>query len=597
MMCFINKYINKTLSSKYYLVLFLSILNLWVMHQYFVYHDFLESELYKYSYIVNVGTIIIDISIIMALLLTLSFGRLRLSTYLTYILTLIWSFVNVFYGRFFFHYLSLSAVGQVGGLTDNVVIKSIFAGFQWTDLYYAFSLLLFLYVCCRNKLKNIKLSLGKIIFVLLVYPLISLIMIFLIYTSYHFLNSKTRSNLLLYKIRIVELVINPTKTRNTYPNNVIYHAGIVRSLFSELKELFTPYIISDEQRVRIEREFCNHENRFTEHLVNPEVKNVVFILLESFLSVTSDLIVDGKRITPYLDSLKHTEDVYYNGHVHSNITIGESGDGQFIYMTGILPHRSKYTVGEAKNNKLPYTLPRLFIKKMNIDYTEVILPTSLGVWQQENMNKVYGLKHCYTKNMVKDNQGEDLTDESVFLLATNTAKVSHQPFFSMVLSISTHQPYREMIDPLFRINDKNLPQEYLRYLNACHFMDMQIKKYFEYLKREDIYDNSLIIIASDHHAHLDALEMDGKISTDLPLYIINGNIDKTKAYDGPCNQLDLYTTILDILHIENEWRGLGYSLLNSNYHNSVSDQIYDISEWIIMGDYFSTKCKDNNIGN
>lgn len=589
MKCFNNKYICIKKLSNYLSVIFLSILNLWVMHHYFVFHGFLEGKLFKYSYIVNACTIVIDISIIMALLLTLSFGRLRLSTYLTYILTLIWSFVNVFYGRFFFHYLSLSAVGQAGGLTDNVVIKSIFAGFQWTDLYYVFSLLLFICVCCRNKLKNIKLSWKKIIFVWIVYPFVSLIMIFLIYSSYHFLNSGTRNNLLLYKIKIVELVINPTKARNAYPNNVVYHAGIVRCLISELNEIFSPYIVTNEQRIQIEQEFFNHENRLTEHVVNPEIKNVVFILLESILSVTSDLVVDGKRITPYLDSLKHANDVYYNGHVHPNITIGESGDGQFIYMTGILPLRSKYTVGEVKNNNLPYALPRLFMEKMNIDYTEVILPTSLNVWQQESMNRVYDLRHCYEKSMVDGNQGEDLTDESVFLLAMNTAKVFHQPFFSIVLSISTHQPYREIVDPFFHINDNNLPHEYLRYLNACHFMDMQVKKYIEYLKRENIFDNSLIIIASDHHAHLDAMGMDGKISTDLPLYIINGNIDKTKAYDGPCNQLDLYTTILDVLHIENEWRGLGYSLLKSNYQNSVTEHTYDISEWIIMGDYFSTK--------
>lgn len=584
-MYFIEKYIMR-LDKKYFLVWFLSILNLWVMHQYFAFNGFMESKLYIYSYVVNVCTIVFDISIVMALCLTLSFGKLHVSTYLTYIFTLIWSFVNLFYGRFFFHYLSLSTIGQAGALTDSVVVKSILAGFQWIDLYYVLSLFLFLYVCCQKKIKNIKLSWNKIICVGLVFPLISMVIVFLMYSSYHLLNSGTRGNLLLYKLRIAELVINPTKARNAYLNNVVYHAGVVRCLFSEFKEMLTPYIITDEQRVLIEREYSNHENRFTDHEVNPNVKNVVFILLESFLSVTSDLVVDGKRITPFLDSLKHADDVYYNGHVHPNITIGESGDGQFIYMVGILPLRSKYTVGEAKNNVLFDALPRLLVNKMNIGYTEVIIPTSLDVWQQASMNKVYGLKHCYSKNMVKGNQTEDLTDESVFRLAMNTAKTSNQPFFSMVLSISTHQPYKEIIDTLFCINDNKLPRGYRNYLNACHFADMQIRKYIEYLKSKNIYDNSLIIIASDHHAHLDAMGMKGKISTNLPLYIINGNIDKTKVYDGPCNQLDVYTTILDVLHIENEWRGLGYSLLKSDYHNSVSDSVYDMSEQIVCGDYF-----------
>ena len=70
-------------------------------------------------------------------------------------------------------------------------------------------------------------------------------------------------------------------------------------------------------------------------------------MLESFLSAPIGLTVDGKEITPFLNSLKEDSTVYYNAHVTPNITMGESGDGQFIFMTGLLPLRDKLTVGEA----------------------------------------------------------------------------------------------------------------------------------------------------------------------------------------------------------------------------------------------------------
>ena len=73
-----------------------------------------------------------------------------------------------------------------------------------------------------------------------------------------------------------------------------------------------------------------------------------------------------------MNSLKCLKDVYYNGHVVSNITMGESGDGQFIYMTGILPLRDKLTVGEAKSACFP-TLPRLIAKKFGTKYTEIVI--------------------------------------------------------------------------------------------------------------------------------------------------------------------------------------------------------------------------------
>ena len=557
------------------------------MHLFFLLTGCLEDKPFAYSYIVNFCTVVFDVALLMFLCLVLTSGRVRTSACITFFLTLVWSFVNIFYGRFFFQYLSLSAIGQAEGLTDDVVVKSMLAGFQWVDIYYLLSIAAFAVAFFRTRGHRGILSWKGIAGVLLV-PLTAILVVFTTYTAYHLANSGTRGNMLLYKYRIQELVTNPTECRNAYPNNVTFHAGVLRTLASEMSDLLIPYTLSDDQKSMIAAEYQRHEHRQTSgQKCQPDVRNVVFILLESFMSVTSDLIVDGQRITPFLDSLKHADDVYYNGHVRPNITIGESGDGQFIYMTGILPLRAKYTVGEAKHNTMPYALPRLLQAQRDVAYTEIIVPSSLRVWQQENMNQVYGLNHCYSKQQVEGNQGEDLTDESVFQLATTTDKTAHQPFYSMVLSISTHQPYREIVDPTFVLNDSSLPTGYLIYLNACHYLDLQIRKYFEHLKSEGLFDNSLIVIASDHHAHLDAMGMEGKISTDLPLYILHANIDCSKAYDGPCNQLDVYTTLLDILNIQGEWRGLGHTLLDSAYQNSVSASVYDISEQIVRSNYFS----------
>ena len=569
---------------KILLVLLMSILNLWAMHLFFVLNGYMEDVLFLYSFVVNLCTTFIDVSIILFIFLCLSLGKLRTSMLLTYITTLTWSFVNVFYGRFFYHYLTILAIGQVKGLIDPIVTNSILAGFQWSDIFYLISLGTFLYIILYLNIKEVKFSWWMILSILSI-PIVSLFAIFLIYSSYHIINSGTRGNDKLYKFKITKLVINPTKGKNIYPNDATYNAGVIRMLFSELVD-YLPYELTKEQRQYIIKEYKCKDKRTTGHTVNPQIKNVAFIILESFLSASSDLVVDNKQITPFLDSLKHTGDTYYNGFVHPNITCGESGDGQFIYMTGLLPLRLKYVVGEAKNNIIPFALPKLLKMHMGINYSEIITPSSLIVWQQENMNKVYGINHCYSKLQVKGNHGETLSDETIFRLASGTDKIKNQPFFSMILSISTHQPYNEIMDSDFVLNDYTLPEGYRNYLNACHYADKQIRKYFKHLRTEGVYQNTLIIITSDHQAHMDALGMKD-ITSDLPLYIIHGKIDKSKAYSGGCNQLDVYTTILDVLGIDNEWRGLGHTLLNANYKNSVSSTTYDISEQIIMSDFFN----------
>lgn len=156
----------------------------------------------------------------------------------------------------------------------------------------------------------------------------------------------------------------------------------------------------------------------------------------------------------------------------------------------------------------------------------------------------------------------------------------------MVLNVDTHQPYRKPVVDYFTLKDPSLPAPYKNYLIACHHIDNLIKDYFDFLKSHHVYDNSLIVILSDHHAHFDAMGMNGKIAMELPLYIVNGNIDKAEAWNGPCNQLDVFTTILDVLNIKNDWHGLGHTLLSSDYENSVTPQIWDISEMIIEGNYF-----------
>lgn len=159
-------------------------------------------------------------------------------------------------------------------------------------------------------------------------------------------------------------------------------------------------------------------------------------------------------------------------------------------------------------------------------------------------------------------------------------------FFSIVLTASMHQPYDKIIDSTFVIKDPSMNEELKYYLNACHYTDHSIGDYLLSLKQNGLYDNSLIVIAADHHVH--STDFGGGISNNIPFFIINGNLPQD-IYKGLCNQLDLYTTILNIMNVPNAWPGLGRSLLNNNYRRLKFLNLknrWDVSEWILMSDYF-----------
>ena len=291
-----------------------------------------------------------------------------------------------------------------------------------------------------------------------------------------------------------------------------------------------------------------------------------------------------------MNRLKRDSNVYYNGHMRPNVAIGESSDGQFIYMTGLLPIRSEITVSKVKHNTL-LGLPKLLKKKYPKMNCQMIIPTNPTLWEQQAMSDSYGFDVLYSKQDYKremnEEKSDDLSDEKIFAYASMKDQDLTSPFFLMILSMSMHHPYNSYVNHGFHISDNTIPEKYKNYLTTCHYTDIQIGKYLQHLKEKGIYDNSMIIIASDHDAHLKFLDMKDKMAPYLPFYIVNGGFNNEDAWNGECNQLDVYTTILDIIGIESKWRGLGHTLLTKEYEPSVTDKAQELSDWINYSDFFS----------
>lgn len=561
-------------------ILMLSVLNLFFLHYYFYFAGLLEWT-FMYSIPTNICSILFDSCFLFFLSLILCRGNIKPALAILYSITFLWSFVNVFYSRFFFQYMSISAIEEAHGLLDGIVIDTMMTGFSWLDMYYISSLTLFLFF--YRKSLNCHISLSES-FCLLKVAFFSLLFMFFVYSVYHFLNPRYRNNWEMYGFRISELFCDIT--RGGTPNLSHFQTGAVRSAIFETANLFVSHELTNEERKEIQNYYLPVEHRVTENLEKPRVKNVLFILLESFLSAPIDLVVDGQEITPFLNSLKRDSTVYYNGKMHPNITCGESGDGQFIYMTGILPLRYKMTVGAIKNQILP-AIPRLLKEEKGIKHTEIIVPTNPYLWQQKDVNSVYGIDYMYSINDICSNSDEIIDDSNIFQFASHVITPNIEPFFSMVLSLSTHSPYDSYIGENLLATNTSLPKEYRNYLNTCHFTDKQLRLFIESLKTNRLYERTLIVIVADHHAHIDRLNMVGRIDETIPLFIVNGNIDKSSSCTSACNQLDVYTTLVDLLDIDSEWLGLGHTLLQPKYQNSVTDEAWRLSEWIIDGNYFS----------
>ena len=563
-------------------MLTLCVLNLLFMHACVLQSSQIEEQLDGVSIIDNTCRVILDIWVLITLSIICFRGQLKYSVLVSFLITLIWSFSNVLYSRFFYHYITLSSMGEAGALADGLVIDSILAGIQIRDVYYVIVLIVFLFL--YHKCTSITVRIWTffrfvVVFVLSIY-------VFDILSHMFYCASQADLRYWGYYKRRVGRRVFGQNHFLALPIYAHFHNGSVKSLVIEsIMSMQDNIELDDDQKSIINNALKESEASMTASIPNKKAKNVIFILIESQMSFVIDMSVDGKEVTPCLNALKADSAVYYNGNVRSNITLGESADGQYIYMTGLLPLRSMVTVSKACKRKLP-GLPRQF-KKKGITHSRMILPTSSSLWRQDDMCKQYGFDHLYASNDYPGEHLQTLTDKQVFELASLIdKKESDAPFFSIVLTASMHQPYDKIIDSTFVIKDPSMNEELKYYLNACHYTDRSIGDYLLSLKQNGLYDNSLIVIAADHHVH--STDFGGGISNSIPFFIINGNLPKD-IYKGMCNQLDLYTTLLNIMNVPNAWPGLGRSLLNNNYRRLKFFNLnnrWDVSEWILMSDYF-----------
>ncbi len=549
-------------------IIILSIANLLVMHYYILFTCHSE-EAGILRFVSNALNTVFDIGLSFCIFYLITGKRVKLTLWLCFLISLTWSFSNIVYSRFFHHYLTLSAVGQSGTLLNGWVLKCVIESLRWPDLYFVFSFILGLYLLrIPHHIDMPRHIMSKTLLVLLSYLLMNIIA----YGCYSYV--KHPHHFFAY---FENKLKNRVYRTSGSPLYLHFQRGEYRSLCVELWLKHNGSMtLSSDQKFVLHKAVEHSQLAIADTIANITPKNIIFIIVESYLAWSSDLIVDGKEVTPYLNALKRDSTCYYNGAMRENVTLGESSDGQFIYMTGLLPLRSMVTASKACNSVLP-GLPKSLNK-----LSRMVIPTIRTVWEQDAMCRAYGFNKLYSCADFKGGSTNLLNDEQLFTMASGLDNnIGNNGFFSVILTMSMHEPYTSWIDPSFIITDSSIDKETAYYLNACHYTDRQIGRYLKTLKKKELFNNSIIVITADHAAHTDNFK---DISSNLPIYIIAQGLPP--MWNGKCNQIDVYPTLLDLLGIKQKWYGMGKSLLLENYTHRIGRKKWEASEWMILSDYF-----------
>lgn len=126
---------------------------------------------------------------------------------------------------------------------------------------------------------------------------------------------------------------------------------------------------------------------------------------------------------------------------------------------------------------------------------------------------------------------------------------------------------------------KNIIQAYL----ACvSFVDYEIGRVMEALKKSEYADNTVIVLWSDHGYRLGEKGTFAKHAlwepaTNAPLMFAAPNLPKGKVIDSPAEMLSIYPTLLELCGLPAYEKNEGKSLLSTMLNESINEDSYAIT--------------------
>lgn len=276
---------------------------------------------------------------------------------------------------------------------------------------------------------------------------------------------------------------------NSAAVNPVWH--LAYDTFHALSDNENPYTCMDP--VATEKtlsQFRLHQHDTSESILDVERPNVVVLLLESF---TADIVGEMKGdtgVTPFLDSLIRNG-LFFDS-IYSSGFRTDQGIASVLNGWPATPYHSIIRFVE-KCRKLP-SLPHQFAGAgYAVSYYYG------GESNFSNMN-AYLLEQGISRLVDINSFGSDAVrgqwgvhDEEVLLRQAADMSQTKQPFFSMVMTLSNHEPF-DVPGPA-KFNGTSAPD---RFRNSAYYTDKSLRTYFEAARKTEWYDRTLFILVADH---------------------------------------------------------------------------------------------------
>jgi phosphoglycerol transferase MdoB-like AlkP superfamily enzyme len=284
----------------------------------------------------------------------------------------------------------------------------------------------------------------------------------------------------------------------------------------------------------------------TIHLINVTKPNIILVILESFTADVIEPLGGMKGVAPNLNALCE-EGILFDNFYSS----GDRTDKGIVSILSGFPAQPATSIIKypAKTQHLPYL--NRYIKDLNY-----------------NTSFVYGgdIDFANFRSYITNSRFDHITTEDDFPGEVNYSKwgvhdhlvmdqaflecdSASAPFFKVVLTLSSHEPFDVPMSSAFLMGN----DEESLFLNSCHYADSTIGHFIRKAKQRSWWDSTMVIFVADHGHRLPGnKESKDKERFRIPLLIIGGAIKKDTVIHTYGSHTDIPSTILGQLNLASE---------------------------------------------
>lgn len=351
---------------------------------------------------------------------------------------------------------------------------------------------------------------------------------------------------------------------------------LINNVFKSGFEKNNPYQFTSEKEA--EKNFNNlfHHSELSQKLFTIQHPNIILIVLESWTADIIEPLNGDKGITPFFTSLADSGLLFTNIYASGGRT-----DQMFPSVLSGFPAQPNHSIARFTNKieKLPMLSADL---KINGYHTGFYYGGELGFANMQSYLLHGKFDHLTGKDAFANNQmNSKWGAHDEFVLGKQLVDLSSekQPFFSMLLTLSTHEPFEVPMTAKFPGND-----EPSKFRNAASYTDLSLRNYFTQAKKQSWYANTIFILVADHgHLLPRKREFEDPASHHIPLLIFGEPLNN--KYHGEKNpvlgsQHDLVATVLHQLNSSSQKYIFSNDLLDSARNSFAYFNLDEAFGWI-----------------